>query len=133
MLKSVVKLVLMFIGTALVAVVAAGASYIITKNYIEAESDEIKSRATVSTSLSEDETLSTPKTASETVGFDYYIVRLEGDALGVYASHDGKEEFLYNENIYTSNLTGEDITLLNTGVMLETSEALTGFIENFTS
>lgn len=133
MLKSVVKLVLMFVGTAAVAVVAASAAYVITKNSIEVEMREAESRATASTNVRETLDTSQPEQPSETARFDYYIVRLEGRNLGVYASHGGQEEFLYNEDIYTSNLTDEDITLLNTGVKLETSEALTGFIEDFTS
>lgn len=64
---------------------------------------------------------------------EYYMVRLEGEALGVYACDSEKEEFLYNERIYTSDLSEQDYETLEKGVRLENIAALTGFLENFTS
>lgn len=64
---------------------------------------------------------------------EYYLVRLEGETLGVYACDSEKEEFLYNEQIYTSDLSEQDYETLEKGVRLNGVAALTGFLENFTS
>lgn len=73
----------------------------------------------------------TPTPKAEEI--DFYIVRLEGDNLNVYASNGENEEFLYNTTIYTNNLSAEDISLLSSGVTLKNSSQLTGFMEDYTS
>lgn len=133
MLKTVTKIILIFFGLAALAAVSATISYIITKNSMENRQLPQASPQPVSTGvLSPRDGTNTPA-LSETAKFDWYIVRLEGDILGVYAHHGNAEEFLYGETVYANNLSYEDRELLNRGVVLETSEALTGFIENFTS
>lgn len=134
MLKSVTKLILMFVGTAALALAAASASYIITKSSVENRLREEQNRTSVSADTNQAGIIPNEEAEAKSgARFDCYIVRLAGENLSVYASHGGNEEFLYNESIYTNDLTAEDRELLNTGVMLESSEALTGFIENFTS
>lgn len=64
---------------------------------------------------------------------DYYMVRLEGESLGVYACDSEKEEFLYNERIYTNDLSARDFSILEEGVHLGSISELTGFLEDFTS
>ncbi len=64
---------------------------------------------------------------------EYYMVRLEGESLGIYACDSEKEEFLYNERIYTNDLSEWDFTVLEEGVRLGSTAELTGFLEDFTS
>lgn len=64
---------------------------------------------------------------------EYYMVRLEGESLGVYACDNEKEEFLYNERIYTNDLSARDFSILEEGVRLGSISELTGFLEDFTS
>ena len=133
MLKTVFKFIFMFIITAIVAIVAAGASYFLTKSSIENKvRREFADAAVTASTQSSPSSVETEPTAA-TAEFDFYIVRLEGDALGVYASFGGTEEFLYTENVYKNDLTKEDLSLLSSGVKLKNAEELTGFIENFTS
>ena len=73
-----------------------------------------------------------PKTARDEE-FEYYLVCLEGETLNVYVSHGGKEEFLYNREIYKNDLSQEDVEILEAGVKLTSASQLTGFVENFTS
>ena len=67
------------------------------------------------------------------ITFEYYIVRLEGNLLNVYVCADNSEEFLYSEEIVTSNLTKTDIEFLEQGTVLYTTGQLTQFMENFVS
>ncbi len=67
------------------------------------------------------------------IAFEYYIVRLEGEALNVYTCADNSEEFLYSEDIVTANLTKTDIEMLEMGNVLYTTAQLTEFMENFVS
>ncbi len=67
------------------------------------------------------------------ISFEYYIVKLEGEILNVYACADNSEEFLYSEKIITSNLTKTDIEMLERGNILYTTAQLTEFMENFVS
>ncbi len=133
MLKTVTKIILIFFGLAALAAVSATISYIITKNSMENRQVPEAPPQSVSTGVLSAEVKAETEPLSETAKFDWYIVRLEGDILGVYAHYGNAEEFLYGETVYANNLSYEDRELLNRGVVLETSEALTGFIENFTS
>ncbi|MBE7032367.1 MAG: hypothetical protein E7401_05345 [Ruminococcaceae bacterium] len=133
MLKTVTKILLMFFGLTALAAVSATISYIITKNSIANKAMPVSPPSSVSTGVLGSDAGADARPLSETAKFDWYIVRLEGDMLGVYAQHGNAEEFLYGETVYANNLSREDRELLNHGVVLETSEALTGFIENFTS
>lgn len=133
MLKTVTKIILIFFGLAALAAVSATISYIITKNSMENRQVTQVPVQSVGNGLLNPQGDAEEPQLAETAKFDWYIVRLEGDILGVYAHYGNSEEFLYGETVYASNLSHEDRELLNHGVVLETSEALTGFIENFTS
>ena len=133
MLKTVAKIILIFFGLAALAAVSATISYIITKNSMENRQMPQAPLQSVETGLLSPQGDAEKPVLSETAKFDWYIVRLEGDILGVYARYGNAEEFLYGETVYANNLSYEDRELLNRGVVLETSEALTEFIENFTS
>ena len=133
MLKTVTKIILIFFGLAALAAVSATISYIITKNSMENRQMTQTPAQSVETGIFSPQNNAEKPEISETAKFDWYIVRLEGDTLGVYARYGNAEEFLYGETVYANNLSYEDRELLNRGVVLETSEALTGFIENFTS
>ncbi len=133
MLKTVTKIILIFFGLATLAAVSATISYIITKNSMENRQMQQAPVQSVETGLLSPRNDGENPELSETAKFDWYIVRLEGDTLGVYARYGNAEEFLYGETVYANNLSYEDRELLNHGVVLETSEALMGFIENFTS
>lgn len=135
MLKTSVRILLLFLFTVCVALATGFATYTITRRVIAEQNAvaadvEPKQRtdATVPTSLKNQE-----EQKDTAVQFEYYIVRLMGDELGVYVSHSGDEEFLYTEKIYKNNLSKRDIELLESGVRLEDTPALTGFLENFTS
>ncbi len=133
MLKTVTKIILIFFGLAALAAVSATISYIITKNSMENRQMTQAPPQSVETGIISPRNDVEKPELSETAKFDWYIVRLEGDILGVYARYGNAEEFLYGETVYANNLSYEDRELLNRGVVLENSEALTGFIENFTS
>lgn len=136
MLKTSVKIFLMFVLVILVAVATGLATYNITKKMItetptdatespkvQADKDVAVGGETAPLHVS-DSTLPIP---------EHFTVRLEGTTLNVYVSYDGKDEFLYNENIYTTDLSDQDIQLLRNGVEFISISELTGFIENFTS
>lgn len=133
MLKTVAKIILIFFGLAALAAVSATISYIITRNSMENRQMQQTPVQSVETGLLSPQNVGEKPELAETAKFDWYIVRLEGNTLGVYARYGNSEEFLYGETVYANNLSYEDRELLNHGVVLETSEALTGFIENFTS
>lgn len=136
MLKTTFKVIMLFVLLVLVAVATGFATYNITRNMVEEQRaqayqtsapqqitetrDGKMGRDTDSHSTSEDER-------------EYYLVRLQGDALEVYVAYSGKEEFLYNREIYKSDLSERDTEMLRNGVMLKSASELTAFIENFTS
>lgn len=135
MLKTSIKILLLFILIAAVALVTGFTTYNLTKRVADEKNIETVQaavyqekpqqgiRKTDTDSISEK-----AETASE-----YYTVRLEGTALGVYLIDDGKEEFLYHANVYKNDLSADDLKLLQQGVKLMDMSELTGFIENFTS
>ena len=133
MLKTVAK---MFLGFLLMLIISAGSayvSYLVTSNVIKGRNEtEIKN---VSAKRTEEKikTVVPDKEETTVTLYDYYLVRLEGELLGVYAVSDGHEEFLYNESVYVSDLSEDDLNLLGKGVILQSPSELTGFIEDFTS
>ncbi len=132
MLKSTIKFILVFVITAALAFGVASAAYLITRRIIEKNS--VVTEDSVLTADTMDVAAESPiPTKSPNPEFDYYMVKLEGENLSVYASVDGNEEFLYNKQIYKANLTDNDIKLLTPGVKLKNASALTSFMEDYTS
>ncbi len=129
MLKSTFRFVLLFVATALISAAAASSAYFITKNTL-AQNDANPNPVTIEASQP---TTVSDKKAPATMEFESYIVRLEDSEICVYALSNQTEEFLYSTDIYRPNLSAEDIKLLSTGVTLDTSSELTGFMENYTS
>ncbi len=129
MLKSTFRFVLLFVITALVSAAAASSAYFITKNVLDEDTQALTSHTAEASRL---QTAPTDK-ASDAMEFESYIVRLEDNSICVYALSNHTEEFLYSTDIYRPNLSAEDIRLLSSGVTLDTSSELTGFMENYTS
>lgn len=128
MFKSTIRFASLFVVCVLVAAAAASVAFIITENVLKKNSPKATEAAPADATYVMAET---PKdTPSE---FEYYLVRLDGNNLNVYAFQGGEEQFLYNTTIYQANLSTEDIGLLTQGVELENASALTEFIENYTS
>ena len=131
MIKSVVKFSIVFILTALMAICAASTAYIVTKkitNLGERSAGQGTLTPIDAVEAADEEVLEIKVTVP-----DYYMVRLEGETLGVYATFSEREDFLYNAEVYRTNLSGEDIRLLTSGVRLESHAELTSFIEDYTS
>lgn len=125
-----------FILVTFVAVGTGFATYTITKNIMEEKASALTEAASVPDRYPVEVQASTERVASghdQPQPFEYYLVRLEGDLLDVYVSHGGKEEFLYNKEVYKNDLSQEDTEMLIAGVKLQSASELTGFIENFTS
>lgn len=129
MLKFSLKAVVLAAAAA-VTLLAAGAVYFVAKDSSKEASPKSEHEVPLFTVAAEDASREAEEAADN---IDCYIVRLEGESLGIYAYRSGNEEFLYNEKVYTSNLPHEDIVMLSTGVFLKDVKELTGFIENFTS
>lgn len=135
MLKSIGK---MIAGFVLMLAIAAGSgyvSYLITSHMLrEKMTNEIQTVPTnvSDTPMARDIQKDTQSEDTE-ISFEYYMVRLEGENLGIYACSDGREEFLYNEAVFVRDLSDSDLELLRGGVKLQNSSELTGFIEDFTS
>ncbi len=135
MLKTTAKIFLIFILLVTVAVATGFVTYTLTKRIAEENLVETAEAATSkdATNESDADTLSVPTSEPVPVPSEYYTVRLEGATVGVYVINDGKEEFLYHANVYQSDLSADDLTMLKQGVKLMSLSELTGFIENFTS
>lgn len=136
MLKTSVRIFLLFLFTVCVALATGFATYTVTRRMIEEENSSAAAATEAkafpkATLISE--TNQSEERKDSAVQFEYYIVRLMGDELGIYVSHSGDEEFLYTEKIYKNNLSQRDIELLESGVKLKDTPELTGFLENFTS
>lgn len=136
MLKTTFKILIMFVLLAFVGVATGLVTYTVTRRMLEEQS--ISARETENIQSTENETVSVgsdaePEEKASATGFEYYLVRLEGEELNIYVSHSGKEEFLYNREIYQNDLSDQDRLMLEEGVQLRSPSALTGFIENFTS
>lgn len=135
MLKTTFKIFMLFLLLIAVAVSTGLATYNITRNIIESRSASATQAPAVSHN---NETVSATRAdnrreSRNNTGFEYYLVRLDGENLEVYVSHDGKEEFLYSREVYSRDLSEDDLETLSGGVRLRTASELTGFIENFTS
>ena len=128
MLKTTLKYTVLFIAIASFAAITASCAYIITKNLLAEKASVERNTVKVLPEYTAQAT-STPVPTS----FDFYLVKLDGNNLDVYASQDNKLEFLYNTTIYAADLGQQDITLLSEGVKLKNSSELTEFIENYTS
>ncbi|MBE7011823.1 MAG: hypothetical protein E7415_04030 [Ruminococcaceae bacterium] len=128
-----VKKLLKWVGVFVFLLAVAGISWI-TSYYVTTKAN--KSAYTEDNSsyavFAEEHAENTPKKANK-ISFEYYIVRLEGNLLNVYACADNSEEFLCSEEIVTSNLTKTDIEFLEQGTVLYTTGQLTQFMENFVS
>ncbi len=136
MLKTSVKVFLLFTLLVATSLTTGFVTYTVTKRIIEEKAVTAQKSAEPYTRT--ETTVPTQKSDLEAekdtaVQFEYYIVRLEGNDLSVYVSHNGAEEFLYTERVYKNNLSSQDISTLEAGVKLNNSSELTGFIENFTS
>ena len=135
MLKTTFKVIMLFVLLALVAVATGLATYTVTKNMIEeqhAHARQTSAPQRITETDSSERESDNPGTTTRKED-EYYLVRLEGDALEVYVAHSGKEEFLYNRKVYKNDLSERDLEMLYSGVMLESASELTAFIENFTS
>lgn len=136
MLKTTFKVIMMFVLLALVAVATGLATYTVTRNMTEEQLAQARQTSAPQqiTETQADETDSDAQGRGTTEDErEYYLVRLEGDALEVYVAHSGKEEFLYNREVYKNDLSESDLRMLHSGVILESASELTAFIENFTS
>lgn len=124
MAKKILKGVGIFVFLCCVAVISWLTSYYVTTKTYGTLSDDEPSSYTVFAKNSD---------KNNPISFEYYIVRLEGENLNVYTCADNSEEFLYSEEIVTSNLTKTDIEFLEQGTVLYTTGQLTKFMENFVS
>ncbi len=136
MFKSITRFFLLLSLLVIISSSAGILSYVITSNILKAD---VKSNQTTNPESIQNQTKAinrqTNNAIKETssVGFEFYTVRLEGETLSIYASANGKEEFLYTESVYINDLSSSDIEILKNGVTLSTHSELTSFIENFTS
>ena len=64
---------------------------------------------------------------------DYYIARIEENVLVVYASRDGKDEFMYTLDVRIEDIAADEIGWLEEGVVLDDRQSLASFEEDFTS
>lgn len=136
MLKTTFKIFMLFVLVTFVAVGTGVATYTVTKNIMEEKASQVSETVSVPDKYpveSESGQGSVARRSEDPERFEYYLVRLEGDLLDVYVSHGGKEEFLYNKEVYKNDLSDEDKKMLIAGVKLKSASELTGFIENFTS
>ena len=124
MAKKILKGVGIFVFLIAVAAVSWLTSYFVTTSVNERYNEENPQSYAVFAHDEED---------TNTIKFEYYIVKLEDDTLKVYTCQDNSEEFLYSEKIILSNLTKTDIELLERGTVLYTTAQLTEFMENFVS
>ena len=129
-MKSVFRFASLLLAVTILSAAVSSVSFIVTKKLLD--KTEAPSQAE-SQRLPEASYAAKSDFAQPSRKFDFYTVRLEGESLNIYASHNGDEEFLYNTEIFKSDLSAEDTLLLTSGVSLESSAALTEFIENFTS
>lgn len=129
MFKSVLKFTTLFIITSIFAAAAASTAYIITKKVMNKNTTAPPEPPVSNAEYVMAEAPDKPDTA----GFDFYLVKLDGNNLEVYAMHGNNLEFLYNTAIYAADLGEQDLKLLSDGVKLKDSSALTEFMENYTS
>lgn len=132
MIKSIIKYTLVFVLTAALAVGAASSAYVITRRIMESnEHSGVLNPASKAEPAKVRATETSETSASNAP--DYYMVRLEGESVGVYAAFDDREDFLYSAEVFRTNLSEEDTRLLLSGVKLKTHDDLASFIEDYTS
>jgi len=129
MFKSVLKFMILFIITSIFAAASASTAYIITKKVMNKNTAAPPSLSASDAEYVMAEAPDTPDITS----FDFYLVKLDGNNLEVYAMHGNNLEFLYSTSIYAADLGEQDLKLLSDGVKLKDSSALTEFMENYTS
>lgn len=133
MLKTTFKVLMLFLLMVVVAVSTGLATYNITKNIIEEESVTQASALSQNKETSSRRATEVRRSEADKEKLEYYLVRLEGENLEIYASRGGEEEFLYSREVYSRDLSENDLETLSRGVKLQDISELTGFIENFTS
>lgn len=135
----IIKPIILSICAVLIAVLSSVASYIITANILkkepaaEVETKQVVSEAPVSVSAQESSEDEEKTNETDSSGFKYYLVRLEGDKLNVYVNYEEHEELLYGEQLNLNDLSEEDKNILTEGKQFEKMSELTEFTENFTS
>lgn len=132
MFKSVVKFTLVFVLIAALAAGAASSAFFVTRKIIESGDNNSK----VGPQYHKNELKPVASDVQAEVQSslpDYYTVRLEGETVCVYANFGDREDFMYNAEIYKSNLSSEDVQLLMSGVKLQNQTDLTSFMEDYTS
>ncbi len=132
MIKSIIKYTLVFVLTAALAVGAASSAYVITRRIMESEAYSDALNPINKTESIKAKTIDEVK-ADNSPTPDYYMVRLEGESVGIYASFDGREDFLYSAEVFKTNLSAEDTRLLLSGIKLKTQDELASFMEDYTS
>lgn len=129
MLKLWVRNTLLFFVVVAISVFSGWCAYTVTRTLRQEEYAAQVSAAGAEENADDINT----QNAADGAGFEYYTVRLEGEKIFVYASKENREEILYSVDVYLPDLPESDRTLLKSGVRLETSPALTAFMENYTS
>ncbi len=129
MLKLWVRNTLLFFVVIVISTFAGWCAYNVTRNLRE---DENAAQVSATGARQNNEN-TVPQDETDDTRFEYYTVRLEGEKICVYAQIEGREEFLYSVDVYLPDLSDGDKTLLESGVRLENSSALTAFMENYTS
>ena len=135
----IIKTIIFSIFAVLIAVLSSIASYIITSSILKKEpvqnliSQRPADEVTGSVSAKEEVMSEDDLSQSESMGFKYYLVKLEGDKINVYVNYKEHEELLYGEQINISDLSTEDKEILTEGKEFKKMSELTEFTENFTS
>ena len=129
MLKLWVRNTLLFFVVIAISTFAGWCAYTVTRNMSEDE----HATQVLAEGIRQNSENAIPQIDGTDNEFEYYTVRLEGEKICVYARKEGREEFLYSVDIYRADLSEGDMTLLEQGVRLDNSSALTAFMENYTS
>ena len=75
-----------------------------------------------------------PRTGAEALpAAEFYLARVSGETLGIYACTGGREEFLYTLSVRIEDIPKEELSLLSRGIVLTDKESLAIFEEDFTS
>ena len=128
MLKLWVKNTLLFFVVIAISTFAGWCAYTVTRN----NQEDYAAQVSAAGARQSDEKME-PQAEGASVDFEHYTVRLEGEKICVYAQKADREEFLYSVDVYRPDLSEGDKTLLESGVILKSSSALTAFMENYTS
>ena len=134
-MKKFIKGAVLLLCAVSIAVLSGFLSYTITSNILKRRSEakaENKSVETVSQKVVFAKESNLTETEEEK-SFKYYLVKLEGRSINIYASYDEYEELLFGEIIDVNSLSRDDETILHRGIRLGKMSEVTEFIENFTS